>query len=120
MHYCGNATHQAENFLKTEGLLAINTYTLYDLKAFKELKAKLEGRIVVFACDFTPLEYENYFAELLTDISFRGLIICSAYSPVVCLLKGGKYDAVRQDLHAGRRAVFEHLRSRLARLSAKG
>lgn len=120
VHYCGNATHQAENFLKTEGLLAINTYTLYDLKAFKELKAKLEGRIVVFACDFTPLEYENYFAELLTDISFRGLIICSAYSPVVCLLKGGKYDAVRQDLHAGRRAVFEHLRSRLARLSAKG
>jgi len=120
VHYCGNGTHQAENFLKTDGLLAINTFTLYDLKAFKELKAKLEGRIVVFACDFTPLEYANYFAEMLADISFRGLIIDSAFSPVVCLLKGGKYEAVRLDLHAGRRAVFEDLRSRLARFSANG
>jgi hypothetical protein len=119
LHYCGNATHQAENFLKTEGLLAINTYTLYDLKAFKELKSKLEGRIVVLACDFTPLEYENYFAELLADISFRGLIVASAYSPMVCLLKGGKYEAVRRDLDAGRRAVFEQLRGHLAR-SPKG
>jgi uroporphyrinogen-III decarboxylase len=120
VHYCGNATHQAENFLKTEGLLAINTYTLYDLKAFKELKSKLEGRVVMFACDFTPLEYENYFAELLADISFRGLIVDSAFSPVVCLLKGGKYDAVRRDLNTGRRTVFEHLRSRLARFSGNG
>jgi uroporphyrinogen-III decarboxylase len=119
VHYCGNATHQAENFLKTEGLLAINTYTLYDLKAFKQLKSKLEGRVVVFACDFTPLEYEDYFAELLADISFRGLIVDSAYSPVIGLLKGGKYQAVRRDLQAGRRAVFECLRGCFAR-SPKG
>jgi hypothetical protein len=81
----------------TEGLLAINTYTLYDLKAFKELKSQLEGRVEIFACDFPLLEYEDYFAELLACISFRGLIVDTAYPPVVCLWRGGKYEAVRRD-----------------------
>lgn len=119
LHYCGNATHQADNFLETKGLLAINNYTLYDLKAFKELKTKLEGVVAVFVCDFTPLEYEDYFAELLADISFSGLIIQSVYSPVVSLLKGGKYESVRRDLANGRRAVFEHLRNSCLGMSSR-
>jgi hypothetical protein len=110
LHYCGNATHQAENFLNTEGLLAINNYILYDLRAFHELKSKLEGRLVLFACDFTPADYEAYFCELLEGMSYRGLVIDSQYSPVVGLLKGGKYHAVRRDLDSGRRAVYDSLR----------
>jgi hypothetical protein len=39
LHYCGNATHQAENFLRTRGLLAINNYSLYIPRAFRELKS---------------------------------------------------------------------------------
>jgi hypothetical protein len=109
LHYCGNATHQAENFLATQDLRAINNYTLYDLRAFHELKSKLEDRIVLFACDFTPVDYEVYFRELLGVISYRGLVIDSQYSPVVGLVKGGKYEAIRRDLHTGRRAVFECL-----------
>jgi len=109
LHYCGNATHQAENFLATEGLLAINNYTLHDLRAFRELKSRLEDRIVLFACDFTPVDYETYFHELLDGLSYRGLVVDSQYSPVVGLLKGGKYEAVRRDLYTGRRAVFECL-----------
>jgi len=112
LHYCGNATHQADNFLATEGLLAINTYTLHNLRAFRELQAKLEGRIVLFACDFTPVDYEGYFRELLEFAPRRGLVINSHYSPVVGLLSDGKYDAIRRDLPSGRKAVFEHLRRR--------
>ena len=110
LHYCGNATHQAENFLATQGLLAINNYTLHDLRAFHELKSRLEDRIVLFACDFTPLDYEAYFRELLGGASYRGLVVDSQYSPVVGLLKGGKYHAIRRDLNGGRRAVYEYLR----------
>ena len=109
LHYCGNGTHQAENFLKTRGLLAINNYNLYNLRAFRELKSKVEGRIVVFACDYTPLDYESYFHEMLDNLSWRGLIIDSQYSPVVALLKGGKYQTVRRNLHSGRRAVYDFL-----------
>ena len=109
LHYCGNATHQAENFLRTEGLLAINNYTLHDLRAFRELKSRVEGRIVLFACDFTPVDYEEYFQELLDGLSYRGLVIDSQFSPVVGLLKDGKYTAIRRELCPGRRAVYEYL-----------
>lgn len=110
LHYCGNATHQAENFLDTEGLLAINTYALHDLRGLRELKARLEGRIVLFACDFTPVDYEAYFRELLGGVSYQGLVVLSQYSPVVALLSDGKYEALRRDVDTGRRAVYEFLR----------
>ncbi len=113
LHYCGNGTHQAENFLATDGLLAVNTYTLHHTRAFRELKQKLEDRIVLFACDFTPVKYEHYFPDLLDGLSYRGLVVQSQFSPVVGLLSGGKYDAVRRDLHGGRQAVCEFLNSYL-------
>ena len=63
------------------------------------------------------MDYEAYFDEMLTTLSYRGLVVCSQYSPVVGLLKGGKYDAVQRDLHAGRRAVFEYLQNWFAALT---
>jgi hypothetical protein len=53
----------------------------------------------------------HYFDEMLTTLSYRGLVVCSQYSPVVELLKGGKYDAVQRDLRSGRRAIFEYLQN---------
>ena len=114
VHYCGNATHHAENFLNTEGLLALNIYNLYDIPAFAELKQKVEDRIVLFACDFTPVEYDAYFDELLSNVSYKGLVIDSQYSPVVGLLKGGKYNAIRRDLKSGRQAVYDNLKQHLS------
>src|ERR1039458_3157328 len=110
LHYCGNATHQAENFLNTEVLLAINSYSIHGLRAYRELKSKLEGRVVLFACDFTPLDYAEYFEELLDGLSFRGLVIDSQFTPCVALLQGGKYTQVLRDPLQGRRSVFEYLR----------
>ncbi len=111
IHYCGNATHHAENFLQTEGLLGLNIYNLYNLPSVAKLKSQVEGRLVIFACDFTPVEYRDYYDELLDSLSYPGLVISSQYSPVVGLLQGGKYDAIRRPLREGRREVFEFLRS---------
>jgi uroporphyrinogen-III decarboxylase len=111
VHYCGNATHHADTFLAMEGLKALNIYNLYNIRSVAELQKKLQDRIALFVCDFTPVDYEAYFDEMLTTLSYRGLVVCSQYSPVVGLLKGGKYDAVQRDLHAGRRAVFEYLQN---------
>jgi hypothetical protein len=114
LHFCGKATHQAENFMATRGLRAVNSYTLHNPMAFRELQARVGDRLALFACDYTPVDYEQYFAELLPGLSWRGLVVLSHYSPVLGLLKGGKYEAVRRPLHEGRRRVFEHLRSRCA------
>jgi uroporphyrinogen-III decarboxylase len=115
LHYCGNATHHADSFLATRGLKALNIYNLYNIRSVAELQQKVQDRIVLFVCDFTPSEYEAYFDEMLSTLSYRGLVICSQFSPVVGLLKGGKYDAVRRDLHSGRQAVYQYLRDRLGR-----
>lgn len=114
LHFCGTATHQVENFRDTRGLQAINNYTLYNTSAFRRLKAELEGRIVMFACDYTPVNYADYFRELLDDISYRGLFVQSQYSPVLGLYKGGKYEAISRDLYSGRLGVFEYLQSYFA------
>jgi hypothetical protein len=73
---------KAENFLRTEGLLAINNSIMRDISAFRELKIKLEGRIVLFAVDLAPLDYRTYFGEMLSGLSYRGLVIHWIYSPV--------------------------------------
>ena len=113
LHYCGNATHHADSFLATKGLKALNIYNLYNVRSVAELQKKLQDCVVLFVCDFTPVDYEAYFDEMLGALSYRGIVICSQYSPVVGLLKGGKYDAVQRDLRSGRKAVYGYLRQRL-------
>ena len=78
-----------------------------------------DDRPPVFVCDFTPVEYEAYFDEMLSSVSRRGIVICSQFSPVVGLLKGGKYDAVRRDLRSGRRSVYWYLRDHLDRAAVE-
>ncbi len=113
VHYCGNATHHADSFLAMEGLKALNIYNLYNIPSVARLQEKLDGRVVLFVCDFTPVDYEAYFDEMLATLRRRGIVICSQYSPVVGLLKGGRYDSVRRDLRSGRQAVFDYLHRRL-------
>jgi uroporphyrinogen-III decarboxylase len=112
VHYCGDATHHADSFLAMKGLRALNIYNLYNIASVARLQDRLQGRVALFVCDFTPVEYEAYFDELLSTLSPRGIAICSQFSPVVGLLVGGKYDGVRRDLRSGRRATYEYLRSR--------
>ena len=88
VHYCGNATHHADSFLATKGLKALNIYNLYNIRSVAELQQKLQDRIVLFVCDFTPVDYQAYFDEMLSTLSYRGIVICSQYSPVVGLLTG--------------------------------
>jgi hypothetical protein len=110
IHFCGNAAHQADNLVSTEGLVAFNNYNLWNLKPLVEVKRKFEGRIVLFACDFTPVEYEDYFSEMASLLSPRGMVIDSQYSPVVGLLRGAQYDSISRDLEHTKRAAFEFVR----------
>jgi len=111
IHFCGNASHQADNLVHTEGLVAFNNYNLWNLAPLVEVKKKFAGRIVLFACDFTPVEYEEYFREMASLLSPEGMIIDSQYSPVVSLLRGGKYEEIRRDLGPSKKAAFDFVNS---------
>ncbi|MEI6222266.1 MAG: hypothetical protein WCP97_05880 [bacterium] len=71
-------------------------------------------KIALFVCDFTPVEYQQYFEELFSSLDYRGLIICSQYSPTVGLLKGGKYNGIQRDLKPGRKATYDFIKGYLA------
>ena len=110
IHYCGNATHHADNFLATEGLVGLNIYNLYNMPSVKRLQEALMEKVALFVCDFTPLEYQEYFKELFSTLDYRGMLVCSQYSPVVGLLNGGKYNSIRRDLKSGRKAVYDFIK----------
>jgi uroporphyrinogen-III decarboxylase len=112
IHFCGNALHQADNLVATEGLVAFNNYNLYNIPPLREVKKKFAGRVVLFVCDFTPVDYPAYFQELAETLSPEGMVIDSQFSPVVGLLKGGQYNPVRREMKSERRAAFECLKSR--------
>jgi len=114
VHYCGNATHHAENFLNTKGLKALNIYNLYNIPSVAELQKKLQDKVVLMVCDFTPVDHEAYFTEMLSTLDYRGMTICSQFSPVVGLLKGGKYNAEVRDRKSGRKAVYDFIKGYLA------
>ena len=46
---------------------------MFKIGAFRELKSRLEGRVVLFAADVVPVDRDQYFDELFTGLSFRGL-----------------------------------------------
>ena len=107
LHYCGNANHQIDNFLNTKGLVGVNNYLLHDIKGIAELKKKIGDRIVLFACDFTPIEYQYYYRELLQQVSPKGLIVDSQFSPVVALTRDGKYAPLYRLKKTERKDVFD-------------
>ncbi len=106
VHYCGNATHHADSFLAMEGLKALNIFNLYNIPSVAEFQQKLGDKIALFVCDFTPADYESYFDEMLASLDYKGLAICSQFSPTCGLVAGGRYDTVERDMRSGRKAVY--------------
>ncbi len=109
LHYCGNANHQIDNLLNTDGLVGLNVYALHDLKGIRELKRRIEKRLVLFACDFAPLDHEAYYEDLLSNMSFTGLIVDCQFSPVVSLTESG-YGTECRDKGDTRKALIKSIR----------
>jgi hypothetical protein len=109
LHFCGNATHQADNFLHIDSLRAINNSLMHNIRSFRELKAKVEGRIVLFAVDLVPEDYEEYLQELLGNISLKGLVVHSIYMGTVGMTKDGQWVPAQRDFRAGRRSAYDCL-----------
>ena len=47
-------------------------------------------------CDFTPLNIEEYYTELIGILKFKGTILSTFISPE-CALVNGKYENITRD-----------------------
>jgi len=108
LHYCGNANHQVENLLNTGGLIGLNVYALHDLKGICELKRRIEERLVLFVCDFAPLDHRTYYKELLSNMSFTGLVVDCQLSPVISLTESG-YGTEHRDKADTRKELIKSI-----------
>ena len=64
LHFCGNAPHQVDNFLATDGLVGVNNWCMGEFASVRQMQDAFEGRVVLMVCDTTPLDAERYFREL--------------------------------------------------------
>jgi hypothetical protein len=115
IHFCGNASHHVENFLATDGLKGINTFSLYHFDALAELHERVKDRLVLIVGDHTPLDYRSYLDRLAGIIEPRGVIFLSLYSPILGLLPGGRYDPVPGGRDDSPREFHEYLVEAFAR-----
>jgi len=92
IHFCGNGNQHIENFKSMEYLRGINNFALGNWKSLLELKAGLENEVVIIACDFTHMDYNEYYRILFEEhnMSKRGLVIHSLFAPTTAA-ENGKY-----------------------------
>jgi uroporphyrinogen-III decarboxylase len=98
VHYCGCANQHIETFLDMKYLKGINTFSLGDAETLLELKSKTEDRIVIIACDFTPVDYEQYYKTLFEEnnMSKKGLVLQSLFAPTTGV-KNKSYELLDRD-----------------------
>lgn len=115
IHFCGNGNQHIENFKSMEHLRGINNFALADWKAQLELKAGLEDRVVIVACDFTQRDPVAYYDKLFDEhnMSKKGLVIQNLFAPEVAA-EDGKYALLQRDEEAVARQM-EQIRDKHCR-----
>ncbi|GAA0181985.1 hypothetical protein SH2C18_44390 [Clostridium sediminicola] len=96
LHFCGTAEHQLENFLNTEGLTGINNFCMGNFSQVSKMQEMFKDKLALMICDFTPLDIEKYYTELINILNFKGTILSTFISPE-CALVNGKYENIIRD-----------------------
>lgn len=96
LHFCGNAEHQLENFLDTEGITGINNFCMGNFKQVYRMQEMFDSKLALMVCDFTPLNIEEYYTELIRNLKFKGTILATFPAPELALYKG-KYESISRD-----------------------
>jgi hypothetical protein len=113
LHFCGRAEQQIENFLATEGLTGVNNFCMGDFRQIRKMQDLFEDRLAIMVCDFTPLHIERYYAELLSFLRPKGVILATYPAPELAM-EDGKYKLVPR---AGAQLAVEAARTIGPRLS---
>ena len=93
LHFCGNAEHQLENFLKIEGLTGINNFCMGNFKQIVRMQEMFEDKLAIMVCDFNPLDIEEYYSRIIPQLKFKGTLLGSFITPELALYNS-KYEYV--------------------------
>jgi uroporphyrinogen decarboxylase len=112
LHYCGDGSHQLDNYLATEGLVGLNIWSMGELGQVFQAQAACRDRVVLMACDYTPVDPEPYFDDLFAGLDPRGVIVATYPSPATALRYGtGRVEAVRREAAVTGRRAWDAMRA---------
>jgi uroporphyrinogen-III decarboxylase len=97
IHFCGDATHQIENFAQTEGLRGFHVIPLGNLDILARMQQSLGDRMFLAAGEFLPFDPESYYRQLLGRLDPCGLVLIPYVVETLRLDKGG-YVAAHNNL----------------------
>lgn len=115
LHYCGSAMHQLENFLATDGLVGINNFCMGDFAQVFRAQQLFEDRVTMMVCDYTALDIEGYFAELLAGLKPKGTILGTSPLATLAMVSGRAETRHRDPERVGSeawRVIRQNLASR--------
>jgi uroporphyrinogen-III decarboxylase len=99
LHYCGNAEHQLENYLVTEGLVGVNAWCMGEFEQIFRAQEILGDRAAIMVCDYTPVEMEPYFRDLFAGLRRSGTIVATYPAAATALLYGtARVEPVKRDV----------------------
>lgn len=112
LHFCGDGTHQLENFTNTRGLKGLHVIPMGNLEILTTVQNHLGDRFVLVAGEFMPSDPKTYYRRVLSSLSPRGLILVPYVFETVALDsdKGG-YIAVERDVLEWGRKVLDGIAS---------
>jgi hypothetical protein len=84
-----------------------------DFEQVFRAQALFEDRITLMVSDFTAVDIEGYFAELIAGLRLKGTIIQSCPTPTVATVKGRSEELHRDGATVGRQAL-DSIRSNLS------
>ena len=96
VHFCGSAMHQLEALASTDGLTAVNNFCMGNFQQIYALQ-KILGpkKIPLMVCDFAPLNVQEYYDNLFSELKTEGVIVASFPTYSVGLDKGNYVKAER-------------------------
>jgi hypothetical protein len=107
LHFCGSAEHQLESFLEIDGLVGLNNFCMGNFKQIYKMQELFANKIALKVCDFTPLNIQKYYTELIENLKKRGTILASFVSPELALNDDGKYESISRNDDAMAKEVYE-------------
>ena len=110
LHFCGCGAHLAGILKQMRGLRAINTGPVGRPQDFARLQVGLAGAVPLIYQEMSPLHPERYFADLLSRLSLRSLVLAPQVCDRFATGEGGGMVDVRQERRAAAGGILRVLR----------
>ncbi|MHB1456885.1 MAG: uroporphyrinogen decarboxylase family protein [Armatimonadota bacterium] len=97
LHFCGRGFHLGEVVTRIEGLRAVNSGPMGNPVNTMKLQASLKGQVPLIYQEIAPIDAENYYRDLLGQVSMQGLILAPQVCDLVASAPNGAFVDVNQN-----------------------